>query len=97
MTGSEDKTARLWDLRAKDPAANPIVLRNSRQNSILNRPLLSVISCSTARCDFYQVTRCDFRDSVQFPTVLPHSRIGLTRLWRRQATLARHITDRGAR
>ena len=27
MTGSEDKTARLWDLRAKDPAANPVVLR----------------------------------------------------------------------
>lgn len=49
------------------------------------------------RCDFYQVTRCDFRDSVQFPTILPHSRIGLARLWRRQATLARHITDRGAR
>ena len=27
MTGSEDKTARLWDLTAKDPAAAPIVLR----------------------------------------------------------------------
>ena len=27
VTGSEDKTARLWDLRAKDPAANPVVLR----------------------------------------------------------------------
>ena len=26
VTGSEDKTARLWDLRAKDPAANPVVL-----------------------------------------------------------------------
>ena len=27
VTGSGDKTARLWDLRAKDPAANPVVLR----------------------------------------------------------------------
>jgi len=27
VTGSGDKTARLWDLSAKDPAANPIVLR----------------------------------------------------------------------
>ena len=27
VTGSDDKTARLWDLSAKDPAANPIVLR----------------------------------------------------------------------
>jgi formylglycine-generating enzyme required for sulfatase activity len=27
VTGSEDKTARLWDLTAKDPAAAPIVLR----------------------------------------------------------------------
>ena len=27
VTGSEDNTARLWDLSAEDPAANPIVLR----------------------------------------------------------------------
>ena len=27
VTGSADKTARLWDLSAKDPAANPVVLR----------------------------------------------------------------------
>ena len=27
VTGSEDRTARLWDLTAKDPAANPVVLR----------------------------------------------------------------------
>jgi hypothetical protein len=27
VTGSEDHTARLWDLRAKDPAASPAVLR----------------------------------------------------------------------
>jgi NAD(P)-dependent dehydrogenase (short-subunit alcohol dehydrogenase family) len=26
MTGSNNKTARQWDLRAKDPAANPVVL-----------------------------------------------------------------------
>jgi WD domain, G-beta repeat len=26
-TGSDDKTARLWDLSAKDPTANPVVLR----------------------------------------------------------------------
>jgi WD40 repeat protein len=28
VTGSGDETARLWDLSAKDPAANPIVLRS---------------------------------------------------------------------
>ena len=27
VTGSEDNAARLWDLSAEDPAANPIVLR----------------------------------------------------------------------
>jgi WD domain, G-beta repeat len=27
VTGSGDETARLWDLSAKDPAANPVVLR----------------------------------------------------------------------
>jgi WD40 repeat protein len=27
VSGSDDKTARLWDLSAKDPAANPVVLR----------------------------------------------------------------------
>jgi WD40 repeat protein len=27
VTGRPDSTARLWDLRAKDPAANPVVLR----------------------------------------------------------------------
>ena len=27
VTGSADKTARLWDLSAKDPAAKPVVLR----------------------------------------------------------------------
>ena len=27
VTGSDDNTARLWDLSAKDPAANPVVLR----------------------------------------------------------------------
>jgi WD40 repeat protein len=26
VTGSDDRTARLWDLKAKDPAANPVVL-----------------------------------------------------------------------
>ena len=26
VTGSADKTARLWDLSAKDPAANPVIL-----------------------------------------------------------------------
>ena len=27
VTGSDDKTARLWDLSANNPAADPLVLR----------------------------------------------------------------------
>jgi WD40 repeat protein len=30
VTESDDKTARLWDLSAKDPGANPVVLRGHR-------------------------------------------------------------------
>jgi len=30
LAGSADHTARLWDLRAKDPAANPVILRGHR-------------------------------------------------------------------
>jgi WD40 repeat protein len=30
VTGSADGTARLWDLSAKDPAANPVVLRGHK-------------------------------------------------------------------
>jgi WD40 repeat protein len=30
VTGSQDGTARLWDLTAKDPAADPVVLRGHR-------------------------------------------------------------------
>jgi WD40 repeat protein len=32
-TGSGDKAARLWDLTAKDPSANPVVLRG-HENSV---------------------------------------------------------------
>jgi WD40 repeat protein len=32
VTGSADKTARLWDLSAKDPTANPVVLRGHEQS-----------------------------------------------------------------
>jgi WD40 repeat protein len=31
-TGSWDKTARLWDLSANDPAANPVVLRGHERS-----------------------------------------------------------------
>ena len=34
VTGSADKTARLWDLSAKDPAANPVVLRGHEDGSM---------------------------------------------------------------
>jgi WD40 repeat protein len=34
VTGSEDGTARLWNLRAKDPAASPVVLRTGRENKV---------------------------------------------------------------
>jgi WD40 repeat protein len=30
VTGSEDNTARLWDLTVKDPAASPVVLRGHK-------------------------------------------------------------------
>jgi WD40 repeat protein len=32
VTGSADNTARLWDLSAKDPAANPVVLRGHKDD-----------------------------------------------------------------
>jgi WD40 repeat protein len=33
VTGSPDKTARPWDLSAKDPGAKPIVLRGHVRNT----------------------------------------------------------------
>jgi WD40 repeat protein len=30
VTGSDDRTARLWNLRAQDPGANPVALRGHR-------------------------------------------------------------------
>jgi WD40 repeat protein len=32
VTGSQDNTARLWDLSGKDPAANPVVLRGHEED-----------------------------------------------------------------
>ena len=32
VTGSSDRTARLWDLSAKDPAANSVVLRGHERS-----------------------------------------------------------------
>jgi WD40 repeat protein len=55
VTGSGDSTARLWDLSAKDPAANPIVLRghdggvNAVAISPDNRWLVTGSEDSTAR------------------------------------------------
>ena len=34
VTGSDDKAVRLWDLRVKDPAANPVVLRGHEDGVI---------------------------------------------------------------
>jgi WD40 repeat protein len=31
VTGSDDQTARLWDLRAKDPTASKVVLRGHKE------------------------------------------------------------------
>ena len=55
VTGSEDKTARLWDLSAKDPAANPVVLRGHEDRSVrwrsarITTGLRPVASDKTAR------------------------------------------------
>ena len=61
VTGSNDNTARLWDLSAKDPAANPIVLRGHKGQLIVvaispdNRWLVTGSSDYTARIWLLQV------------------------------------------
>jgi WD40 repeat protein len=55
VTGSQDGTARLWDLTAKDPAADPVVLRGHRSGitavalSPNNSRLITGSDDSTAR------------------------------------------------
>jgi WD40 repeat protein len=61
MTGSADNTARLWDLSAKDPAANPVVLRGHEDdvNAVAISPdnhwLVTGSADKTARLWFLQM------------------------------------------
>jgi len=61
VTGSLDKTARLWDLSAKDPAANPVVLHghdgwgNAVAISPDNRWIVTGSWDNTARLQLLQV------------------------------------------
>ena len=62
FTGSYENTARLWDLSAKDPAANPVVLRGHEGEvsavvaiSPDNRWLVTGSEDKTARLSLFQV------------------------------------------
>jgi WD40 repeat protein len=61
VTGSSDKTARLWDLTAKDPSANPVVLRGHENDvsavaiSPDNHWVVTGSSDKTARLWLFQV------------------------------------------
>jgi WD40 repeat protein len=61
VTGSWDRTARLWDLKAADPAAQPVVLKG-HENSVVavafspdNRWLVTGSQDSTARLWLLQI------------------------------------------
>ena len=57
VTGSADKTARLWDLSAKDPAAKPVVLRGHEDR--VNAVAISPHSRWLVTSSFYFATDSD--------------------------------------
>ncbi len=63
VTGSEDKTARLWDLAAKDPAGSSVVLQGHEAGVIViaisedSRRLVTWKSCTRRRASGISVPR----------------------------------------
>jgi WD40 repeat protein len=61
VTGSDDRTARLWDLKAADPAAQPVVLKGHEDRvaavafSSDNRWVVTGSDDSTARLWLLQI------------------------------------------
>ena len=61
VTGSGDRTARLWDLKAADPAAQPIVLKGHERGVMAvafspdNRWVVTGSEDSTARLWLLQI------------------------------------------
>ena len=96
VTGSEDKTAWLWDLRAKDLAANPVVLRGHLHPvyavaiSADNRWVVTGSKDKTARLWLLQI-----EDSIDLARITVWRNLS-TDEWRLYFPDAKSVTERRA-